>query len=234
MKKHWQIFALIFTTSLFLTSCFSDSKEAEKEDNTISINLNGKDGESIDIEIDGKEDIEKAMKGLQKSLEGLGDELKGIDINIKDENGEKIEVIAAAELKKILPNRIAGLEKTASSSEKTGAFGFKVATAEATYQEDDELVQLEIVDVGGMGKMASKFVDLTDMEVDKENSNGDFERTVQIDGHKAIEKYDASQAKYELTAFVNSRFVVKIEGKNVKLSKLKSALEDIIDDIEGL
>lgn len=234
MKNHWQFLTLILVSIFTFTACSSDTTEEKEDDNTISINLNGKDGESIDIKIDGKEDIEKAMQGLKNSLEDLGDELKDMDINIKDEDGKKIETVAAKDLKKIMPRRIAGLEKTESSSEKAGAFGFNVSTAEATYSEDEERVEVKIVDVGGVGRMASKFADWTEMEVDKEDSNGNFERTTEIEGHPAIEKYNARRERYELTAFVNSRFVVEMEGRNVKLSKLKDTLEDIIDDLEDL
>lgn len=232
MKNYSQLFTFLCIAIFLLTSCASDTKEAEKDNNSISINLNGKDGESLNINIDGKEDIEKAMNDLKKSLEGLGDELGNIDININDENGEKVEVLAASELKKILPNRIAGLDKQDYSSEKSGAFGFKVAEANARYSEDDESIKVKIVDVGGIGKMASKFGNLADFEVDKEDSNGNYERMIEIEGQKGIEKYRANQDKYELTFFVNSRFVVEMNGRNVKSSKLKNAMEDIIDDLE--
>jgi len=232
MKNYCQLIALLFISSILLTACGSDSQEAKKDDNTISINLNGKDGESLNINIDGKEDIEKAMQELKKSLETLGNEVGNIDINMKDGNGEKIEALAASELKKMLPNRIAGLEKKDYSSEKSGIFGFKVSEANAKYAEDDESINVKIVDVGGVGKMAAKFADLADMEVDKEDSNGNYERMLEIEGQKGIEKYRANQDKYELTFFVNARFVVEMDGRNVKPSKLKRAMEDIIEELE--
>lgn len=232
MKNYCQLIALLFISSVFLTSCGSDNKEEEKDNNTISINLNGKDGESINIDIDGKEDIEKAMQGLKESLKNLGDEIGNIDINIEDDNGEKIEALAASELKKMLPSRIAGLEKKDYSSEKSGMFGFKVSEANARYSEDDESVKVKIVDIGGVGKMAAKFANLADLEVDKEDSNGNYERMIEIEDQKGIEKYRANQDKYELTFFVNARFVVEMTGRNVKSSKLKNAMEDIIEELE--
>ena len=213
-------------------SCNSEPKPAEKDNNSISIKIGDNDGESIDINIDGKEDIENALNGLKNSLEGLGDELKGIDINIKDENGDKIEVVSAKELKELLPNRIAGIDQIESSSERSGMFGFKVAQAEATYREDDEQVNVKIVDIGGVGKLASKFTNIADFETEKEDSKGNFERMIEIEDHRAIEKYAVNQDKYEVVVFVNNRFVVEVEGRNVKQSKLKDVAEDVVDDLE--
>jgi hypothetical protein len=234
MKNQFQVFALILMSSLFLTSCFSDPKEEEKDDNSISIKIGDGDGESMDIKIEGKKDVEKALNELKNSLEELGNELKGIEIDIKDKNGDKIEVVSAKELKEALPNRIAGLDQTANSSEKSGMFGFNVSQAEATYQEDDERVRVTIVDIGSVGKLASKFTNMASFESEKEDSKGNFERMIEIKGHKAIEKYKVYRNQYELVVFVDSRFVVEMEGRNVKQSKMKSVMEDIVDDLEDL
>ena len=84
------------------------------------------------------------MKKLENSLKDLGDELGDIDININDEDGKKIEAVQASELKSMLPRSIAGMKKSRASSEKSGAFGFNVAQAEAVYEDDDERSRLPL------------------------------------------------------------------------------------------
>jgi len=231
MKNHLLTAVLLFSVLSLFISC---SEEPEKKEDGFSISIKDGDGESIDIKIDGKKDLENAMNDLENSLESLGKELKNIDISLDDEDGEKIETVDGKELKKILPKRIAGIRQSNSQSNTAGIFGFKVTTAKAEYEEDDEQVKVEILDVGGMGKMAKKFADWTDLEVDSEDSDGSFKRTTLIEGHPAIEEYKARREKYEVAAFVNNHFVVKIEGRNVKLSKLKYVVENIIDDLEDL
>ena len=222
---------LVFISFL---SCSSDVEQQKSKDDDVSISIKDKDGESVNITIGNSNELKDAFKEIGKAFEEAGNELGNVDLNIEDENGEKVEVVSAQELKSVLPRNIAGLGRQNTNSNKSGAFGVKVSTIEANYEEDDERVEVKIVDIGGMGMLANRWIDWADMEIDKEDSDGSYEKTITLEGHKAFEKYNARSERYELAAFPFDRFIVSIKGKNVSLRKLKSAFDDIQDELEDL
>lgn len=226
--KNFPLFSFAaFLVALSLSAC---TIETTKDDNeNVSIKIDTKAGENVDIKIENKDDLKKALDEVGKALDNIN-----IDVNIDDDNGEKIETVDARDLKKILPKRIDWIKQTESSSEKSGAFGLNVTAAKATYEDDDQKIEVAIVDGGGMGLFFSKLSDWAKIDVDKETANGGFERIAEVNGHKVIEKYDPDREEYELVAGCYDRFLVTLKGKNVSLRKLKAAFDDIQDDLEEL
>lgn len=136
------------------------------------------------------------------------------------------EVVNFRELQSILPEDLAGLERTDFSGQTTGAMGFNISVAEATYEDGDVRLQVVITDTGGLVSIATGMAAWTTLEIDRETQDG-YERTTTINGYKAFEKYNRRSRKGELSLFVDDRYVVALEGRNIDEAAFRDAVEEL-------
>ncbi len=170
-----------------------------------------------------KENINEAKEDLGGAIGNLGEAISSLK---KKHNIEEKEPVSFREMKKILPDDLGGMEQTDNEGQTSGIMGFKFSTAKAVYEADKAKLEVKIVDIAGIGKLASKMADWSTLDIDKESKNG-YERTTTIDGHKAYEKYDARRQKGKVAMIIDDRFIVDIEGRNVTEDQLRDAIEDI-------
>ena len=211
MKKLF-VFGCIIFASYVMTSCINLETEEQKEE---------RQKDDIQSEID--KDLAEAKDDISDALDNLGDAFKGLK---KKHNIEGKEPINFRDLKKALPRNLAGVDFEESEGQTTGILGFKISTVEATYQEDDEGFQVTIVDVAGVGKLVKSMAKWSEFEVDKETRNG-YERTTEIEGHPALEKYDSRREKGETSILINDRFIISIKGEGVSERQMRNAVDDI-------
>lgn len=160
---------------------------------------------------------------MEGAIGNLGDAISSLK---KKHNIEEKEPVNFRDMKEILPNDLGGMEQTDNEGQTSGIMGFKFSTAKATYEEDKAKLEVKIIDIAGIGKLASKMADWSTLDIDKESKNG-YERTTTIDGHKAYEKYDANRQKGKVAMIIDDRFIVDLEGRNVTEKQLRNAIEDI-------
>ncbi len=160
--------------------------------------------------------IGEAMDEMQKALQG---------------DGEKKEVVDFRELKKLLPEKLAGMERTAHSGEKAGALGFNMSTATAEYRDGDTEMEAAIVDFAGVASALMGIAAWSTVEIDREDENG-YERTTTIDGYKAFEKYNGNSRSGELSVIASDRFIITVKGRNIDEKVFRKALEEL--DIDKL
>ncbi len=165
-----------------------------------------------------EEKVEEPKTGLE-ALQNIAKEAE------KMSNESPKEVVDAKLLKELLPEDADGLPRKEASSQKTGAMGFNISTAEASYRNDDSSIKVAIIDAAGtgalMGMAAWSMIDM-----DKEDENG-YEKTTKYKGNKAFEKYNTKNKDGEMAVIVANRFVVTVSGNNVDMDKIKSTLDDI-------
>ncbi len=228
MKISKLFLAIFLLTGLLFSACvLSYSKEKKQEENE-SQHSSFRDKVDSDVE-EAKDDLEVAMEEVEEAINKLKDEAVE-----HEKDGEMEKVVNFRELKKILPKRVAGISMTDSSGETGGVFGLKISTAEAEYKKGDQKIEVSIADVGGFGSTVLAIANWTDMEFDRESSDG-YERTTTIDGYKAFEKYNERSESGELAIFYDDRFIVTIKGKNVSESDLKSTLRKLdLKDLKKL
>lgn len=156
------------------------------------------------------------------------DPLAGLEELVKELGGKgAADPVGWRELAAQLPPTVKGSAQVAHSGEKSGAMGIKVSTAQATYDGPDGRVELVITDMGGMsGLMRGASMAWATVEVDKETSDG-FERTLEIEGFKAFEKYSRSSRSGEVNVLVGDRFVVSANGSGVADDTLRAAVEAV-------
>ena len=175
----------------------------------------------------GQTKEEKAEKEVQEAADQLEEAANQMrDALTNNKKGEKKEVVDWRKLKDLLPNKIDGIPRTNESGETAGAMGFNISQAEGTYEDDDRRIKLLIVDTGGLSGLLSASAAWATVTIDKEDRNG-YERTTEIDGYKAFEKYNNSSKNSEINVLVGSRFIVTLEGRGVEMKELRNAIDDI-------
>lgn len=138
------------------------------------------------------------------------------------------------ELKALLPNTVAGLQRTNTRGEKSGAFGVQISTAEGRYGSPDGGAQIEvkIADLGAMGQLgaAAQFGWMA-TDIDREDDEG-YERTVNYHGNKGLERYSPAAKSGSIKLMTNGRFMIEIEGDQIEPAQLKAAVDAL--DFKGL
>jgi len=193
-----------------LSACGGETIE-EKLNRKISEAVSEASGTEVDVD-----NLKDAVKQATEKLENL-------DLNAMDD----VEVINFRELKKLMPADAAGLARTKHIGETTGAMGFTFSKAEASYGDGDKRVDATFIDSGGAGSLLMGMAGFANLNVDKETEQGS-ERTLDIDGNQAYEKYANRNGRItsELSVLVNERFIVTLKGKGVDVDALMSTYRD--------
>ena len=173
----------------------------------------------------GKTEEEKAREEPANALEAIQKMATEAEKTAKE--GPK-ETVDAKLLKELLPADADGLKRKEALSEKTGAMGFNVSTANARYENADnsQNIKISVTDVAGMGVALMGMAAWSMASIDKETDNG-YEKTTEYDGHKAYEKYNSSNKDGEISVLVANRFIVQVEGNGVEMSQIKAVLKEI-------
>ncbi len=140
---------------------------------------------------------------------------------------EAVDPVSFQELKELLPSELAGIPRTEAQGESNGTMGFKISVAKGKYKEGDRSMDVDIMDLGGVGGFAiAGLAAWTLAESERETESG-YERTIKLDGHKGFEKYDNTAKNGELKLFLNERFLVSLEGENLSMDEIKSAFRQM-------
>ena len=213
--------------ALFLQSCGSETATEEEDKNSINLDYtvtddNGeKSAGELNIDLQEPQD---ALNEISKALDGL-------KLNVK-KDGKEVEIVNFRELKKRFPSSIAGMDRKSSEGQTTGFGGMKVSVAEAEYRDGDQRLDLTITDTGGLGAALMGMAFWSNLEMDKETEDG-FERTTEIDGHKAYMKYDRKREQSEIAVIFDNRFLAVAKGKGIDFDDLQEIVEDLdLDDFE--
>lgn len=136
---------------------------------------------------------------------------------------EAVEPVSFQELKELLPETLAGIPRTEAEGQSNNTTGFKVSVAKGQYSNEEKSINLDIMDLGGIGGFAvAGMAAWTLADAEKENSSG-YERTIKLDGHKGFEKYDNTTNYGELKLFYNERYLISLDAQNLSMDEIKAA-----------
>jgi hypothetical protein len=132
------------------------------------------------------------------------------------------------ELRALLPEELAGLQRAHAEGRKTGAFGVNVAEATGEYGEGNgPRLEVKITDLGAMGPAAAMAsFGWMATEIDSEGDDG-YERTTEYQRRKGLEKYRKIDKTGSAKMMAAGRFMVEISGDNIEPSQLRTAAETI-------
>jgi hypothetical protein len=176
----------------------------------------GEDGPSEEAPAD---DFASAIEGFREAAEEMA-------------SGERADPIDFRELKELLPEEVAGLRRVSHEGQRAGAAGMTVSMAEARYEAEDgsRSIDITLTDTGGLGGLATMgMAAWLRVDMDRETDSG-YERTTKYEGYPAYEEFeswDGDLGSAELSFFVGERFIVQLEGSDVRMDDVKDAAEDL-------
>jgi len=104
----------------------------------------------------------------------------------------------------------------------------RVSVGKGTYKgEGDKELDIEIIDCAGeMGAnwYNMRFFRLWNFQQEDDN---DYQKTIDFNGEKQVEKYTKSNDRYELTYFGNERFIVQVHGEKVGIDAIKQVASNL-------
>lgn len=184
---------------------------------------------------------EETAKNLEQASKQMAEATKNAGANMGDamaamgaavsgaaNAGKKVETVDYKELKALLPESLPGMKRTDASGEKTAAMGMQISNAEGRYRADNgSSITIKITDIGSMTGLAGMATYAwARVEVDREGDSG-YEKTSTVGGYRSREKYDNSSKSGEVSVLVGDRFVVEVDGNNVDMDTIKSAVSKV-------
>ncbi len=185
-------------------------------------------GKSME-EASKKSEAAKAAGNPQEAaaiaMAGLGAAMNG---------GKAVEALDSATLKAFVPETFAGLAKTSSKSEKTGALGMAISLTEAEFSDGaGKRIRLEISDAGSAAGFLA-MAGMVKVEGEKEDANS-AEKTYKSGGRTIHEKSSKTGGSNEYSLILADRFTVKASGRGLTLGDVKSAVNSLdLSKLEGM
>lgn len=175
---------------------------------------------------DGGSADESPADNFASAIEGFREAAKEMA------SGERVDPVDFRELKELLPEEVAGLPRVSQEGQRTGAAGFTISTAEARYEAEDGsgTIEISLTDTGGLGGLATMgMAAWLNVDVDRETDGG-YERTTKYEGYPAYEEFqswDGDIGSAELSFIVGKRFIVQLDGSDVRMDDVKDAAGDL-------
>ena len=198
----------------------------------------------------GKSDEQKAAEAAAAQLAELGKAIgtsaaasgvAGADAAVAGTAalmaGKATDAVDFRELKALLPEELDHMKRTSANGEKNGSMGFTMSNAEGEYQTEDGnmSIRIQISDIGAMtGAAAMAAFAWATMTVDRESGES-YEKSTEVKGFRALEKYDRANKSGELSVLVAGRFSVEVSGNQVTMDAIKGAFDKIdLGKLDGM
>ena len=149
--------------------------------------------------------------------------------------GTRVDPVDFRELARILPESIGALKKVMHEGSRSTIVGVASSGAVAVYEDGKGgRLAVEITDVGSMSGIASLALAWVAIDIDKEGSNG-YEKTSNVAGRKAYERYSKPDRTGELDVLAASRFILSVKGTGIDMKTFKDVVAKIdLDRLEAL
>jgi hypothetical protein len=134
-------------------------------------------------------------------------------------------------LKDMLPESVGDFKRKSMEGQKQ--MGMSEATGDYGDEKGDVSFTIKITDPGNMRAMLAGGAAMAfSMDLDKETDSG-YERNVKFEGFLAHEKMEGTSG--EMTVLVGDRFMIEVQGSNIKADQMKAALGALpLKKLEGM
>lgn len=191
-------FVFLLAACIFFVAC-SNNKE--------KITVKDEKGNTASVSVSDMKDAAKKMEESNNEAERL----------------TKLAPLSLDQVKALIPEELLGMKR--SSFNANSAMG--VSVGKGTYKDGDKELDLEIIDCAGemgAGIYGMRYYTLWNFQ--QEDDNG-YQKTIDFNGGKAVEKYTKSNDRYELTYFTHDRFLVQLNGEKIGIDELKQVAKNL-------
>jgi hypothetical protein len=206
---------LMLGIALLAFGCGKSEQQKKSEETAKKLEEAGKSlaeaGERMKQELQkGQEDVAEAMKKMGKAITG----------------GREIEPVNPEDLKTLLPANLPGMIGGEPTGERNEAFGINVSEVEEDYETEDgsSSIDIKITDMGSIRSLTAMtaFAWIAG-DYSHETETG-YEKSTRFSGHKAFEEYNRTDRSGKMQVLVADRFIVEVNGYNVRIEAVKEAL----------
>jgi hypothetical protein len=164
-------------------------------------------------------DTAKGMADMAKAMQSMATAVSGGD-------GKPVEPVATDALKGALPT-VSGWEMAPPRAERmTSPIAY--AQVETEYKRGDAEVEVRVVDTGYAQMLIAPWSMFLASGYSRETDDG-YEKATSVGGNPGFEKWDKSSKRAELNIFVNKRFMVSIEGRDMADTRMLHEIASKID-----
>ena len=171
------------------------------------------------------EKIAKAAENMGKAAEEMGKTAEEM-ATATTGDGEPQPAVSFRVLMEYLPTEFQGLESSEPEGESMTMGNWTYSRASVRFREDRKQADVDIFDYAYIPMLYSSFRMMWGMNYNKESSSG-FERTTEIAGFPAIEKWRASNETGEITVLVGDRFIVTAKTSRIGEDATRELLNKI-------
>jgi hypothetical protein len=130
-----------------------------------------------------------------------------------------------------VPDKLAGLERTAIEARSDSAMGMSFSSVTAEYTRENGRVEVKVQDIGAVPALAMAMGAWAQSTVNRETRD-EVERIYQKDGVSFKEEYRKDGSRAEMSLMLANGVMVELTGDNVDMDGLRGALAAL--DIKGL
>ena len=130
-----------------------------------------------------------------------------------------------------VPDKLAGLERTAIEARTDSAMGMSFSSVTAEYTRDNGRVEVKVQDLGAVPALGMAMGAWAQSTVNRETQD-EVERIYQKDGVSFKEEYRKDGSSAEMSVMLANGVMVELTGDNVDMDGLRGALAAL--DVKGL
>jgi hypothetical protein len=201
-QSFWIPICIGLAASFLFAACNSNkTKEA-----TVVTSEDGKT--KVTINPDGVTNLNDASEAMAKKTEEL----------------KKLTPLSMDELKAMVPEEFMGMKRTSFNANSMMGTGMVNASYKS---EDGKELKVNVIDCAGeagAGYYTLNFWSLWNFE--QQDDNG-YQKTVDFNGQKAVEKYSKYNDEYSITFPAKERLLVVVEGEKMGLDAVKQAAQSL-------
>ena len=180
-----------------------------------------------------EEELYRIAKDVEESvtngLARVGKVLEEIGTRIQED--ADVKVVDFREFRELLPSDLMGMERVDWKGSNKSAFSMRFSKLEASYESDDNRMDIAILDLGTMKGLAAMGFDFIDKQIDEEDRDG-YKRTREFEGWPGLETVEFKDGNRKFTGviIVEKRFVIAVEAQGTDLDK--DFLDELFDDLD--
>lgn len=130
-----------------------------------------------------------------------------------------------------LPEKLAGMERTAIEARADETMGMKVSSVTSEFRNDTGRVEVKVQDIGAMPALMMAMGAWAQSTVSRETQD-EVEKVFKKDGVAVKEEYRKDGSQADMTMMLANGVMIEVSGDNVNIDGVRAAMNAL--DIKGL